>query len=98
MMKKGWLLWILAGIMSVSFASCADNSEGPSGGNSGGSQQQQPLYPDSSSGQDPDYGLGDNENENEEDWWNNSGSTDPDDNPGETPPEDSEVSGETLPY
>lgn len=44
---------------------------------------QTPVEPENPD-EEPDYGLGDYENENEEDWWNK--------------PENSEISGETIPY
>jgi hypothetical protein len=89
-MKKRWLLLIVACIMSISFTACQNNGNSANGGNEGGgNNEQQPLDPDSTIN-NPDYGLGDYENENEEDWWNK-----PDE---PQKPEDSEISGETLPY
>jgi hypothetical protein len=90
-MKKRWLLLIVACIISISFTACQNNGNSGNGGNEGGgnNEQQQPLDPDSTIN-NPDYGLGDYENENEEDWWNK-----PDE---PQKPEDSEISGETLPY
>jgi hypothetical protein len=89
-MKKRWLLLIVACIMSISLTACQNNGNSGNGGNEGGgNNEQQPLDPDSTIN-NPDYGLGDYENENEEDWWNK-----PDE---PQKPEDSEISGETLPY
>lgn len=95
-MKRRWLLLILAGIMSLGLVACKDGEESSTDSSSpdsstGDSSVETPIEPEEE--ENPDYGLGDYENENEEDWWNNSAEPE---EPEE--PENSEISGETLPY
>lgn len=82
MMKKQWLILVMACIMCVPFISC-----GITGDNSSSSGENTPNS--SNNSVDSEYDLGSYDNENEEQWWDSSENS-------ASKNEDTEV--ETRPY
>ena len=87
MKKKRWLILILASIIAVSLVGCHKPNVDSSVENSSSALPPvRPLEPEEKP--NPDYDLGDYDNENDTPWWD-----------GYTPPsDDDEISGETRPY
>ena len=87
MKKKCWLMIILASIMAISLVGCdKPNADTPVEDSNPTLPPVRPLEPEEKP--NPDYGLGEFENENDTPWWD-----------GYTPPSDEdEISGETRPY
>ena len=92
MKKKCWLMIILASIMAISLVGCnepnVESSVKDSSPSSPALPPVRPLEPEEKP--NPDYDLGDYDNENDKPWW--------DESVYPKPPKDEEISGETRPY
>lgn len=104
-MKKRWLLFLIVGIMSISIFACKGSEENSSVVESSWTSSSTSSIEATQSSTleeslNPEYSLGDFENENENDWWdsiNNSSEIESSEEESSSV-KDSDVTGETLPY